>query len=249
MNKWDYENACMHIASRCNQIFCKSFIMDVSMNDYLIIDAYPCSDFVNAPYSIHMVGDYSNMTFSVELRFEKIGREFEEGELSLYAYNMGHGISDNYMISLNRNGFIFLLNKDICYPIFEDKFTFSVDNEVRELISVNPLLHYVTSEFDMELFLYFSKGLIFNGAIKGLKKNGVSPIDLDSRGRFHDVGKLSVYKKDEGYEVILSGKSFFSNPICKMKVLSYMAQYALLGELPSIKSEKVRLPTLLAYFS
>lgn len=102
------------------------------------------------------------------------------------------------------------------------------------------------TEFEAEFFLYNEMDL--NHAVSSFKKNGKPIFDINVFKNNLLWTIIKIEKNESNFEVTLQNDSFFSESSCLMKTISYIGQYASLGEIPTEVVTTQR-PCMEFYFS
>lgn len=247
MRLWNLYNASMEIAARCNAIFSKSFVYQITNGKALLyIDATPIYKFSQAPYDIHMVANKGGNTLEVYLNFHD-RLECDEEALTVIAYRMGHDIADRFAIANKNAGFIFFFDEVINYPEYENEYRFCVNGLTKTIKSDYPLANHMKTEFDLE-FLLYNKESLENG-ISDITKDGKHLFDIIEYMEKTNWGIIRIEKQSSDFSVTLQDCNFFSAKLFNPKIMSYISQYAYLEKVPTLEKKPDMNPFVEIYLS
>ena len=207
MTPWNQFNQCMAIATRCSQVFCKLFKIQVCNYRLLWIDLYPLNGLHKD--NIHMVCDRNSNKLEVYFNFNSMKYPFTKDDLDSIAYKLGMGILSQYVII--ESGIIFILDESVNYPFYENAFSFmDIDQKERTITTDFPLLHHLQTELEVGTSIYFETHEIIrpNSAIV---KNGIPMFDPQKFRQHQAFLIVSIIKSGGAIEVKLDNNNFIEN--------------------------------------
>lgn len=233
MRIWDFKNACYEVATRCNVLFCKSFIYRKlpSSDDEIIISAQSLcvKDGMNQGLEMLFNGNYYSNALSVKMidmsNNKVVSRDdYDKLAIGAIVYSLGHDLASSYSEN-PRTGmeFTFLLQEDLYYPYFEDVYEFLLGKTTGREVTRFPSLRYLETEFETEICLSEH----YNEVVTDVKMNGIPMFDLFSLYNAYDGWcKIRIEKDGSGYSITTDGRGLLNNPVDCRKVMSYVGELA-----------------------
>lgn len=147
MNRWNFANAVLKIASRINYRFCRVFNIGITNGNELWVDFYE-----NDVLKIHLVGKRILNCVAVCIKKDFMNIEHADKRcLEAFVCDLGHDVVDSYLLD---DGILHLYLKDeLEFPVYKDKYEFIANGESQTIETDFPLLHYLKTEFEVHHLL------------------------------------------------------------------------------------------------
>ena len=276
-NKWILYNASMILASRCNKVFSKNFIFNVTKDPFSIKACLSAEDIndLDSSQSIEiqcMLSIECKYLPSLIVRFSGFGlEEYEMEALKQLGYILGKGITRQFHIAKNfGTEIIFDLDPNLNYEKYEIQLDYLSHGEKKTINTTFPLAKYLNTEFELELMLTFNND---ESSVLNISRNGNAVFDDNTFIAKSSWGIIRIQKDDNTYKIILrnirtsydwccnnkkstdscvgdrSNDNYLDAGIFYSHILSYIGQLTILGTTPCLPQLADKDPFMDIYIS
>ena len=230
MKKWDFFNACFEVATRCNAVFCKSFIYRVlkSSDGVTICAQSLCvKDGEKQGLEVFFNGVYLTNSLSVKLidmsDNQVVSRDdYDEIEYGAIVHLLGHDLASSYSVdSATGIEFTLLFKDSLYYPIIKESYQYQVGKSIESEETDYPLIKHLKTEFEAEICLSNENKKL----ITDVKRNGEAMFDDFSFHNRHDGWcMIRIEKEGSDFSIVTDGNGLLNNPYECRKVMAYVGE-------------------------
>ena len=232
MRKWDFYNACFEVATRCNVLFCKSFIYRVlQTSDGVTISAQSlCQDDgekqgLEVFFSCYYATNSIFVTMTDMSNNQVVSREdYDKFAIGAIVYSLGHDVVASYSdYSEIDMEFQFFLRNDLSYIISKDYYEYLSGKTIGSEETDYPLLKHLKTEFETEICLSNENKEL----ITDVKKNGELMFNDFLFHNSHDGWcMIRIEKGTSDYSINTCGYGLLNEPYNCRKVMAYVGELA-----------------------